>query len=188
MSNRLGGALWKNRINYKVRYLFWGSARFPKFDLLTAIVLVLEWPSNYGLLWWLVCYIKREGIYINLFCFMVLRKTNFYIWPSNCHQILFLVMVNLNNMIKSGKNLNSVCLFNVWNWIIDKSKDQTQSIYSVSLILSIAKNRHKKRAMKNRHVGNVIVYVWFFSILFLSQILREIGVKFSFFLHSSFFM
>ena len=89
MSNRLGGALWKNRINYKVRYLFWGSARFPKFDLLTAIVLVLEWPSNYGLLWWLVCYIKREGIYINLFCFMVLRKTNFYIWPSNCHQIFF---------------------------------------------------------------------------------------------------
>ena len=139
MSNRLGGALWKNRINYKVRYLFWGSARFPKFDLLTVIVLVLEWPSNYGLLWWLVCYIKREGIYINLFCFMVLRKTNFYIWPSNCHQILFLVMVNLNNMIKSGKNLNSVCLFNVWNWIIDKSKVQTQSIYSVSLILSIAK-------------------------------------------------
>ena len=101
MSNRLGGALWKNRINYKVRYLFWGSARFPKFDLLTVIVLVLEWPSNYGLLWWLVCYIKREGIYINLFCFMVLRKTNFYIWPSNCHQILFLVMVNLNNMIKN---------------------------------------------------------------------------------------
>ena len=176
MSNRLGGALWKNRINYKVRYLFWGSARFPKFDLLTAIVLVLEWPSNYGLLWWLVCYIKREGIYINLFCFMVLHKTNFYIWPSNCHQILFLVMVNLNNMIKSGKNLNSVCLFNVWNWIIDKSKVQTQSIYSVSLILSIAKNRHKKRAMKNRHVGNVIVYVTmtfptcrFFIALFLCK-------------------
>ena len=136
MSNRLGGALWKNRINYKVRYLFWGSARFPKFDLLTAIVLVLEWPSNYVLTGVLH---QREGSYINLFYFMVLRKTNFYIWPSNCHQILFLVMVNLNNMIKSGKNLNSVCLFNVWNWIIDKSKVQTQSIYSVSLILSIAK-------------------------------------------------
>ena len=76
--------------------------------------------------WWPVCYIKREGSYINLFCFMVLRKTNFYIWPSNyVSSDFFLVMVNLNNMIKSPKNLNFVCLFNVWNWIINQKSAET---------------------------------------------------------------
>ena len=33
-----------------------------------------------------MCYIKREGSYINLFCFMVLRKKYFYIWPSSYSQ------------------------------------------------------------------------------------------------------
>ena len=94
------------------------------------------WPSNYALAAIRPanchggqCVTSREKVvtYINLFCFMVLRKTNFYIWPSNYHnhQIFLLVIVNLKNMIKSGKNLNFVCLFNVWNWIINQKSAET---------------------------------------------------------------